>query len=100
MDKLAEADDEQFPKSALARQLPERHQMPRSIGRRCLTAQDEEIAVIGADFEIGIGRSVPLVQDLLDHVFVPVQPKSNRPLVRRPTRVAIHFQLHLFHSDA
>ena len=40
-------------------------------------------------------RAVPLVQYFLDHVLVPVQPKANRPFVRRPTGIAIHFQLHL-----
>ena len=64
------------------------------------SAQDVEIAVIGADFVKGIGRAVPLVKHLLDHVLVSVQPKSNRPFVRRPPGVAVHFQLHLLHSDA
>jgi hypothetical protein len=31
---------------------------------------------------------------------MPVQTKSNRSFVRRPSGIAIHFQLHLFHSDA
>jgi hypothetical protein len=57
-------------------------------------------AVRSAQSVSGIGRSVPLVKHLLDHVLVPAQPKSNRPFVRRPPGVAVHFQLHLFHSDA
>ena len=92
MDESAEADDDQPPKSALAWQLPERLQMPRSVGRRCFPAQDVEIAVICTDFVKGILRAVPLVQHFLDHVLVPVQPKANRPFVRRPTGIAIHLQ--------
>jgi len=74
--------------------------MPKAIWRGCLPAQDVEIAVIGTDFVKGILRAVPLVQYFLDHVLVPVQPKANRPFVRYPPGIAIHFQLHLFHSDA
>jgi len=74
--------------------------MPRSVGRRGFSAQDIEIAVIGTDFEIGIGRSVSLVKHLLDHVLAILKPKSNRPFVRRSTGIAVHFQLHLLHSDA
>jgi hypothetical protein len=33
-------------------------------------------------------------------VLTILKPKSNRPFVRRPSGVAIHFQLHLLHSDA
>ena len=92
--------DDRLPDSALSWQLPERHQMPRSIGRRRFPAQDIEIAVICADFVKGILGAVPLVKYLLDHVLAILKPKSNRPFVRRPPGVAIHFQLHLLHSDA
>ena len=74
--------------------------MPRSIGRRCISAQDVEIAVIGMDFEKGVLRPVPLVQYLVDHIFVAVHTKAYWPFVRRPPGVAIHFQFHLLHSDA
>ena len=100
MDELAEADDDQLPKSALAWQLPERHQMPRPIRRRRFPAQDIEIAVVCANFVKGILWAVPLVKHLLDHVLAILKPKSNRPFVRRPPGVAVHFQLHLLHSDA
>src|SRR5271157_4115334 len=63
-------------------------------------AQDVEVAVICTDFVKGILRTVPLVQYFLDHVLVPVQSKANRPFVRRPPGIAIHFQLHPHHSDA
>ena len=86
--------------SALVWQLPERHQMPMALRRRRFSAQDIEIAVICADFVKGILRTVPLIEYFLDHVLPILKPKSNRPFVRRPPRVAIHFQLHLFHSDA
>lgn len=39
--------------------------------------------------------AVPLVQHLLDHVLTLLKSKTNRPLVRLPTRVAIYVQLHL-----
>ena len=91
MDELSEADDEHFLKSALARQLPERHQMPRPIRRRRFPAQDIEIAVVRAYFVKGILGAVPLVKYLLDHVLAILKPKSNRPFVRRPPGVAIHF---------
>src|SRR5271165_5449343 len=64
--------------------------MPGSVGRRSISAQNIEIAVIGPDSEISIGRSVPLVQYFLDHVLVPVQPKANRPFVCYSTGIAIH----------
>ena len=73
--------------------------MPKPIWGRCFPAQDIEIAVVRAYFVIGILWAVPLVKHLLDHVLAILKPKSNWPFVRRPTR-AIHFQLHLFHSDA
>ena len=74
--------------------------MPGSIGCRCLSAQDVEIAVISMDFEKGILRAVPLIEYFLDQIFVPVETKPKRPFVRRTPGIAIHFQLHLFHSDA
>ena len=74
--------------------------MPRPIRRRCLPAQDIEVAVIGANFVKGVLRAVPLVKYLLDHVLTILKPKSNRPFVGRSSGVAVHFQLHLFHSDA
>jgi len=74
--------------------------MPRPVGLRSFFAQNVEIAVIGADVEKDVLWAVPLVEEFLDKVFVSFQSKANRPFVRRPIRVAIHFQLHLFHSDA
>ena len=71
MDESAEADDDQLPKSALAWQLPERHQMPRPIGRRRFPAQDVEIAVIRAYLVKGILRAVPLVEG---HAFSTCDP--------------------------
>ena len=100
MDESAKADDDQLPKSALAWQLPERFQMPNAIRRRCFPAQDIEIAVICANFVKGILGAVPLVKYLLDHVLAILKPKSNWPFVCRPSGVAVHFELHLPHSDA
>ena len=74
--------------------------MPNAIRCRRFPAQDIEIAVVRAYFVKGILWAVPLVKHLLDHVLAILKPKSNRPFVRRPPRVAIHFQLHLVHSDA
>src|SRR5271165_1846703 len=69
--------------------------MPNAIRRRCFPAQDIEIAVVRAYLVKSILWAVPLVKHLLDHVLTILKPKSNRPFVRRPPRVAIHFQLHL-----
>ena len=91
MVELSEADDEQLRKSALARQLPKRLQMPRSVRRRCLPAQDIKIAVVRTNFVKGVLRAVPLVKYLLDHVLAIFKPKSNGPFVCRPSGVAFHF---------
>ena len=74
--------------------------MPRPVRRRRFPTQDIEIAVIRAYLVKGILRAVPLVKYLLDHVLAILKPKSNRPFVRRPPGVAVHFQLHFLHSDA
>src|SRR5271166_4947222 len=73
--------------------------MPRSVRRRCLPAQDVEIAVICTDFVKAILRAVPLVQYFLNHVLVPIQPKANRPFVRCSTGIAIYLQIHLLSSS-
>lgn len=49
----------------LARQLQERHQIPKSIRRRSFPAQDIEIAVIRANFVKGILQPVPPVKYLV-----------------------------------
>src|SRR5271166_5593871 len=69
--------------------------MPIALRRRRFPAQDIEVAVVRAYFVKGILWPVLLVKHLLDHVLAILKPKSNRPFIRRPTRVAIHFQLHL-----
>lgn len=86
--------------STLSRQLPERHQMPGPIRSRRFPPQDIEIAIVRANFVKRILGAIPLIKHLLDHVLAILKPKSNWPFVRRPPRVAIHFQLHLLHSDA
>ena len=73
--------------------------MPKAMRRRCFPAQDIEIAVIRSYFVKSILGAVPLVKYLFDHVLTILKPKSNRPFVRRPPGVAVHFQLHLLHSD-
>jgi len=47
------------PTSALAWQLPERHQMPKLIRRRRFPAQDIQIAVIRANFVKGTLSAIP-----------------------------------------
>ena len=74
--------------------------MPRAIRRRRFPTQDIEIAIIRANFVKRILGAIPLIKYLLDHVLAILKPKSNRPFVRRPPGVAVHFQLHLLHSDA
>jgi len=81
--------------SGLSWHLPERHQMPRPIGRRRILSQDIEIAVIRANFVKGIMWSVPLVQDLLDQVFMLRESKTNGPFIRFSAGVAIHLQLYI-----
>jgi hypothetical protein len=91
VDGLADADDDPLRKLPLARQLSERHQMPRPVGCRRFPAQDVEIAVVRAYLVKGILWAVPLVKYLLDHVLAILKPKSNRPFVSRPSGVAVHF---------
>jgi hypothetical protein len=61
-----------------------------------LLSQDVEIPVIGANFVKDILWPVPLIEHILNHVLVSIKPKTNRPLVRLPCRVAIDFHVHLF----
>ncbi len=48
----------------------------------------------------GLGKRilwpVPLIEHLLNHVLVSIKPKTNRPFVCPPSRVAIDFQLRIF----
>ena len=74
--------------------------MPWPIRRRRFPTQDIEIAIVRANFVKHILGAVPLIKHLLDHVLAILKSKSNRPFVRRPPGVAVHFQLHLLHSDA
>jgi hypothetical protein len=40
-----------------------------------------EIAIICPDFEIGIRRRVPLIERVLDQVFVTVEAEADRPFL-------------------
>ena len=60
-----------------------------------MLSQDIEIPIIGANFVKDILWPVPLIEYLLNHVLVSIKSKTNRPLIRLPSRVAIDFQLHL-----
>ncbi len=58
-----------------------------------IVAQDIEVPVLGAHSEIGRIRGVPLAVQILDFVFVAVENKSKRPLVRAMARITLdsHF---------
>jgi hypothetical protein len=51
-------------------------------------AEHIKVAVIGANLEVFVVPPVPLVQHLFDQILVFVQPKSNRPFVGFPPRIA------------
>src|SRR5208283_2806464 len=97
--ELAAADEDRDPRSALARQLPERHQMPMALRRQRFPAQDIEIAVVRAYFVKGILRAVPLVHYLFDQVLNPLKSKTNRPFFRCSTGIAIYLQIHHLSSS-
>jgi len=59
-----------------------------------LLAEDVEVPIVGANLIRDIVWAAPLVNNFLDHVLVPVQAKSDGPLVRLPARVALDFQVH------
>jgi hypothetical protein len=67
--------------------------MPTPLGRRCVLTQDIEITVVSTDFEEGVMRAIPLVENFLDQVLVPAKSKTNRPFFRLPAGIAIDFQL-------
>jgi|SRR5205807_999979 len=69
--------------------------MPGPLGSRGFAPQNIEIAVIRADFVNGILRAIPLIEDFLDRVFVPVEAKTDGPFVRFPTGIAIHLEFHI-----
>lgn len=69
--------------------------MPSAFGIRRFSPQNVEIAVICANLVKGMVWAVPLVQHLLDQVFVPVKAKTDRPFVRLPTGVTIYLELHM-----
>ena len=58
--------------------------------------QDVDVAVVRADLEKYVFRSVPLVQHFLDHVLVAVQSETNRPLIGLLPGVALHLHSHPF----
>ena len=61
-----------------------------------MLSQDIKIPIIGANFIKDILWTVPLIEYLLNHVLASIKPKTNRPLVRLHSGIAIDFQLHLF----
>jgi hypothetical protein len=69
--------------------------MPRTLWRRCVLPQDVEIAVVRADFEEGIMRAIPVVEYLINQVFVPAKSKPNRPFFRFSAGIAINLKLQI-----
>jgi integrase len=59
-------------------------------------SEDVDVAVVRTDLEKQVFRPVPVVQHFLDHVLMPVQSETNRPLIRLPPRVALHLHSHPF----
>ena len=57
---------------------------------RCVMSQDVKVPIIRADFEERSLWSVPLVEQLVDHVLAIVNLEADRPLVRFPSRVAFN----------
>src|SRR5229473_112535 len=76
--------------------LPERDQIPRAIGCRCLLSKDVEIPVVGANLIEDALWAVPLVQHCFNEILSSFEPEPNRSLVSLSTRIALHIQLHQF----
>jgi hypothetical protein len=75
--------------------LPEGYEIPNPIWHRGLPAEDIKVPIVGTDFVKDLLGAVPLVNDVFDQVLVSLQPKTDRPLVRFPSRVTLNLQLHL-----
>jgi len=57
-------------------------------------SQDVDVAIICANLEPGVVRSVPLVEQFLDHVLTLIHPKADRPLIRFASGVAANLYPH------
>ena len=65
--------------------------MPYALRRRHFAPKNVEIAVIRANFEESIMRTVPLVENFLDEVVVIIKTKADGPLVRFSPGITFHF---------
>lgn len=57
--------------------------------------KDIKLSVVRTNLEEGVIRTVPLIQNFLDHVLVSAKLKRDGTLVRFPSRIALHAQAHL-----
>jgi len=56
--------------------------------------ENVQISIIREDLKEPMLRAAPLVDDLLHQIFVLLQPKTNRPLVRLAFRMTPNLQFH------
>ena len=72
----------------------ERNKIPFTVRHRGPVPQDVDIAIMCTNLEKHVLPPVPLVEHLLDHVLMVVQPEPNRPLIGDAARVALYLQSH------
>lgn len=68
--------------------------MPAVFRRRESVSEDVQIAVIGANFEVGIVGAVPLIQHLFDEVVAIAKAEADRSFVGLLAGVAFDVQVH------
>jgi hypothetical protein len=56
----------------------------------CVMPQDIDDAIIRADPEEGIIRSVPAFKHLFDNPLMIIEPKAEGAFIRLPPRIALH----------
>ena len=78
----------------LSRQ-PGRNQLPSAF-RRTLPRENIDLAIIRTDFEEQVIRAVPLVENFLDNVIMPIDSKAHGPLIGLSARVALDLNLHTY----
>ena len=73
---------------------PKRFQRPLVHIAGNAVAKDVEVAIASPDFkELGIG-AVPLIDDFLNHIVLPIKLKPNWALISLAARIAFHSEFH------